>query len=433
AAHIISGDGSGHFRPTATMTRDEFATILTKTLGLTPDAAGAAKFTDVELYARPYVGALVNAGITSGISATQFGARDAITRQDMIVFFMRGMKQDQFSKTLNLPSAFSDYPIIATYAQPSVALAENIGLLNGVEDEYGDLYMNPTDKSTREQVAAVANSFYKYANTTYKTHIAQLTNAYGVLGNVATAMKSAGSYQVVTHLSDVSDTDSSDVQLTTDINGKPFALHAVGTVTGTGPDMSALTMGQNATTQINDTLDLTLSGDRFYAGVTSDQNVSKSPKWYMATLPDSAIALLQTGDLQQIASGMLQFAPASDILGQMLPVDQAQLASMFLTKDVQVSPVTDGKITLTGTLGSHESFNLVTETGDTQPLGFTVVVDAQTNRIQSITFTGKVPTETQTVSWTFGHFGETTNIVAPDMSETTPSPLPVDPATTETK
>ncbi|MGZ4163610.1 MAG: S-layer homology domain-containing protein, partial [Tumebacillaceae bacterium] len=76
---VITGDDKGNFNPTRSMTREEFAVLLSNAMGLSPNATAAASFTDVDKWARPYVGALVTAQITGGYDATHFGGRDLIT------------------------------------------------------------------------------------------------------------------------------------------------------------------------------------------------------------------------------------------------------------------------------------------------------------------------------------------------------------------
>lgn len=143
ADEIINGYPDDTFQPTANITRQEFAKILSNSLGLELNEAASAKFTDVDEWARPYVGALVNAGITKGTGDTTFGATDFLNREDLAVFFVRAMKLEDTANTLYQEDffkdsfSFTDAGEISDYAKGDVALAQAIGFINGWDIHYG--------------------------------------------------------------------------------------------------------------------------------------------------------------------------------------------------------------------------------------------------------------------------------------------------------
>lgn len=72
--------------------RDEAAVMLVRLLGAEDEALAGEyviPFNDVDDWARPYVGWLLERKLTLGISATEFGSKSAITSQQYITFLVR--------------------------------------------------------------------------------------------------------------------------------------------------------------------------------------------------------------------------------------------------------------------------------------------------------------------------------------------------------
>lgn len=165
---IINGYEDGTFKPSNNINRQEFAVILAKSLKLQPDAGAAAKFTDVADWARPYVGALLKAGVTKGTGETTFGATDNLKRQDLAVFFVRAMKLEDAANTLYNQGyfkdsfTFTDAGEISDYAKGDVALAQAIGFINGWDNAF-----HPADQSQRQAVARLAYEYIYNCNSKY--------------------------------------------------------------------------------------------------------------------------------------------------------------------------------------------------------------------------------------------------------------------------
>ena len=88
ATKIVNGKTATNFAPDDYVTRAELAKILTNAYGL---SAGTVKnsFTDVNSNCAPYVNALVNSGLTKGISSTKFGSSLHATRGQFALFLYR--------------------------------------------------------------------------------------------------------------------------------------------------------------------------------------------------------------------------------------------------------------------------------------------------------------------------------------------------------
>lgn len=76
------------------MTRAEAVTMFVKILGKNEEAKSKTwntPFTDVEDWAKPYVGYAYNNGLTSGVSATQFGSNEAVSYSQYLTFVLKAL------------------------------------------------------------------------------------------------------------------------------------------------------------------------------------------------------------------------------------------------------------------------------------------------------------------------------------------------------
>jgi hypothetical protein len=90
---------AGTFRPDNSVTRQQFAKMIVKALGLTVTGAEICPFTDVvaqtgtdPFYPSKYVAVCATNGITTGKTATAFAPADNITRQQLITMVARATK-----------------------------------------------------------------------------------------------------------------------------------------------------------------------------------------------------------------------------------------------------------------------------------------------------------------------------------------------------
>jgi hypothetical protein len=224
---ILKGDGTGKFNPTSTMTRQEVAVVLTNVLHLPLNQAAASKFTDVDNWAKPYVGALVTANITSGYSSSKFGGRDKVTREQLAIFFMKAFSEDALAQELNMSTTFTDDLSINDKAKPYVGLNQRIGFINGIKGTDGTFSFKPKDTADRQTVAHLAYQFYKNG-TGYKTTLASVNQVTDVVDKAVQAMKNADSYQVTGKWAPMS---NMQIGTTTDYTKNPLALHEYGNMT----------------------------------------------------------------------------------------------------------------------------------------------------------------------------------------------------------
>ena len=86
---VMSGDEKGNFNPDNKITRNEMAVVMTHLLNL--KEGGSTPFTDVPSWAQPYVGAIYNAGVTSGTSATTYGGSANVTATEAALMVMKAL------------------------------------------------------------------------------------------------------------------------------------------------------------------------------------------------------------------------------------------------------------------------------------------------------------------------------------------------------
>ncbi|WP_028551049.1 S-layer homology domain-containing protein [Paenibacillus sp. UNC451MF] len=183
---IISGYEDGTFQPRKAMTRAELAKIIVLSLGLKENSDKAAAFKDVDKssWYRGFVGALVESGITQGTSDTTFAPDAKVTREELVVFFVRAMKLEETAKKLTADAKLSDLKEVSSWAQAHVSLAFNVGFVNGLENKDGSLKFAPKDNAERQALARLAYEF-KANKDKYVAKANELAASKGVEGPIS--------------------------------------------------------------------------------------------------------------------------------------------------------------------------------------------------------------------------------------------------------
>ena len=153
---IINGMGSDLFAPDATMTRAQYAAIVVKALGLTPDSRGAAVFSDVpkESWFAPYVWTACDCGVINGRGSGIFDPEGTITKQEAAVMTVRAAKlcgldtEMTAAETLDTLCEFGDYRTVADWAKAPLAYCYAGGLLDS-----SDWDVEPARNILRGEVA----------------------------------------------------------------------------------------------------------------------------------------------------------------------------------------------------------------------------------------------------------------------------------------
>ena len=150
---IVNGSGDGKFRPSDTVTREEFIKMLVGIFELSAENA-VSDFKDVPEDAWYYnpVSVAFTLGITNGIDSEYFGTGLPVTRQDMACLIKNCMEyKGMLSSVENESTEFSDMNEISDYALESVKLMKQYGIINGYEDST----FRPKNTATRAEAAVM--------------------------------------------------------------------------------------------------------------------------------------------------------------------------------------------------------------------------------------------------------------------------------------
>lgn len=158
ARHIVNGVSDMIFAPDRQVTRAEFATMLTRSLGLQPDDS-ALPFRDVPVdsWFYPSVAAAYQAGIIRGVSQDSFVPQKTITREEMAVMIYNAyrLKSGDAPASQGQTTAFSDQSQIHDWAEPALNGVLNLGLMKGTSSST----LEPLSQATRAQSAEILYRF----------------------------------------------------------------------------------------------------------------------------------------------------------------------------------------------------------------------------------------------------------------------------------
>jgi hypothetical protein len=147
---IVSGYPDGTFKPDATITRAEFATMQVKALGLNTSGT-TGTFTDVTAgsWYNGSVNAAVAAGLVSGMGNSLFAPNAPITREQMAAMVARALGDNAPTTNGAELNAFSDRSAVSSWAVSGMDKAVKSGIVSGMTADT----LAPMANSTRAQAA----------------------------------------------------------------------------------------------------------------------------------------------------------------------------------------------------------------------------------------------------------------------------------------
>ncbi|WP_249266962.1 immunoglobulin-like domain-containing protein [Paenibacillus sp. HGF7] len=124
------------------------------------EPAKSASFHDVDAssWYSGYVGSLVASGITQGTTDSTFSPEAKVTREELVVFFVRAFGLAESVSVKSPATKLTDLHLASDWAKPSISLAYEIGFVNGIDGE-GGLLFKPKSSSDRQAVARLAYEF----------------------------------------------------------------------------------------------------------------------------------------------------------------------------------------------------------------------------------------------------------------------------------
>ncbi len=150
-AGIVDGISDTEYAPLVLVKREEFVKLLVLAFDLY-DPFLTSSFEDVEKgeWYDSYIASAVQAGLVKGISDTEFGVGDYITREQMATMLYRACVKCnvQLAKTKDV--SFSDWDDISPYAQQAVEKLAGAGVINGIDGAF-----KPAEAANRAMAAQV--------------------------------------------------------------------------------------------------------------------------------------------------------------------------------------------------------------------------------------------------------------------------------------
>jgi hypothetical protein len=262
-AGVVSGYEDNTFQPHKAMTRAELAKIIVLSLGLKekPDMAGSFKDVATASWYSGFVGALVESGITQGTSETTFSPDAKVTREELVVFFIRAFGLEDTAKKLPADAKLSDLATVSEWAQADVSLAFKVGFINGIENNDGSLRFSPKDNAERQALARLAYEF-KMNKTKFVDKANELTVAKPEDTTPNTPTGGGGGGGSSSNGSSSSDNSTSNVSV----------INSGGTING-NVILSAGTYGPSDASGQKATINGTLTLDPGATGAVTLQNV----------------------------------------------------------------------------------------------------------------------------------------------------------------
>ena len=148
---VLNGKSERLFMPNDNVTREEFAKIITVAFKLnlvnTECPFGDA---DENNWAYPYIRSAYKAGIIKGVSDTEFGYGQNITREDLCVMINRMLTVGELTLPQVDGGVFGDDGEISDYAKESVYYLERAGITLGDGTNF-----NPKANATRAEAAKI--------------------------------------------------------------------------------------------------------------------------------------------------------------------------------------------------------------------------------------------------------------------------------------
>lgn len=156
---IIKGYADGSFKPSASITRGEFATLLARAFGL-DKISEVNPFKDVaaDKWYTDGIVALYHAGITSGRADGTFGVNAPITNEEISAMLYRTITALNMNMSEINPSGmtFTDHDKISPYAKEAIQNLVKMGIISGQPDgSFG-----AKNSTSRAQVAVMLNRVF---------------------------------------------------------------------------------------------------------------------------------------------------------------------------------------------------------------------------------------------------------------------------------
>ncbi|MBR4701649.1 MAG: S-layer homology domain-containing protein [Oscillospiraceae bacterium] len=155
---LMAGTGNSYFSPKATTTRAMLVQILYKLSGEKTESYGFADVPDGKWYSDA-VNWAANSGIVSGKTASTFGPKDSLSRQQLVaILYKYACMFGQKEADPTVLERFEDADTISEYAVNAMAWAVENGLVSGKTATT----LVPKGTATRAEIAVILMGFVRY-------------------------------------------------------------------------------------------------------------------------------------------------------------------------------------------------------------------------------------------------------------------------------
>lgn len=152
AKQIVLGVSETEFAPKQKVSRAEFASLITRALGITAEDPVVFKDVEPAKWYAPSIAAAYEAGIITGRSLDVFAPEQTINREEMASMIYKAyLHQKGQNAAANRSSNFKDAVTISGWAANAVAAVQELGIMNG---RGGSLFM-PKEQVNRAESAQV--------------------------------------------------------------------------------------------------------------------------------------------------------------------------------------------------------------------------------------------------------------------------------------
>lgn len=161
---FVNGYTDQTFRPQANVTRAEYVTMLNRAINLKSKGDEVFEFADADRipdWAMPHITEAQLASVITGYQDGTFRPSHTINRTEMAVMATRAL---DIELDLTLKPAFTDSDRIPTWAQPSIAIAAEEGLINGRSN---NMFV-PTDNATRAEAVVMILRLIDYNSVEHR-------------------------------------------------------------------------------------------------------------------------------------------------------------------------------------------------------------------------------------------------------------------------
>ncbi len=156
AAGIVKGVSENEYAPLNEVKREEFTKLIVELFGIY-DPYLDSSFADVssDAWYNGYIASAQKAGIVAGISETEFGVGQSITREQMATMLKRACDKYGVKLEGNSATTFRDENTISSYAADAVKTLAKAGIINGIDGSFA-----PQQVANRAMAAQVVYLVY---------------------------------------------------------------------------------------------------------------------------------------------------------------------------------------------------------------------------------------------------------------------------------